>query len=197
VQKIHFSIIKLIAFLPSLFLSCSLNYNDAQNKQSLSPEFVFHDAHFKRTEDGAVKLLFIADKIEQYSGVDEMYGINMNFSTFDSQGTKTVEGHCNLFSADNSNKLYQLFDKVTINSYKNNAEIIAESLKWNGKTETLVSTADNPVTITIDKLIITGIGFAASGKDTSYSLQKNVTGMYSDTIQNNDKSIIVGDINEN
>jgi len=183
VQKIHSSIIKLIVFLTLLMISCSLNYNDAENKESLSPEFIFYDTQFKRTENGIVKLFFSADQLEQYSGVDAMYGINIKFSTFNEQSTKTIDGQCNLFSADNTNKIYQLFDDVSIKSYKNNAKIITNNLKWNAQTETLVTSKDDPVTITIDGLTINGIGFSASGKDITYSLEKNVTGTLSDTSQ--------------
>ncbi|OJF76497.1 MAG: LPS export ABC transporter periplasmic protein LptC [Treponema sp. CETP13] len=176
-QKIRF-FVKFETFFILFFLfSCSLDYNDTTNEKSVSPEFVFDNANFVRTKDEKISLEFSADKIEQYCGVDAMFGTNINFTSYDSQGKKSLEGRCNLFAANNETKIYQLFSDIFIHSYEKKATITAENLMWNGKTENLVGTTDDTVTITTDEFTMSGTGFTASEKDASFSLQKNVSGI--------------------
>lgn len=176
-QKIRFFVKIEIFFIFFFLFSCSLDYNDATKEKSNSPEFIFNDAKFIRTENKKISLTFTADTIEQYSGVDAMYGKNIYFVSYDSKNNKSLEGHCNLFSANNETKIYQLFSDIYIHSYDKKAEITAENLRWNGKTENLVGTTDDIVTITTDEFTMSGTGFTASEKDSSFSLQKNISGI--------------------
>lgn len=168
----------LVYIIVSFFVfSCSLNYNDTKESISTSPEFVFRNPQFTRIEENKKKLMFTAEHIEQYSGSDAMYGKNITFTAFDNNNNKAFSGQCTLFSADNGKEIYQLFDGISIHDYDKKTDITAKNLYWNSKTETLVGTTDDEVTIQTENLTITGTGFAASGKDGEYSIQKNVSGI--------------------
>ncbi|MGI5174475.1 LPS export ABC transporter periplasmic protein LptC [Treponema sp. OMZ 840] len=160
---------------------CSLDYGQASQAQILSPEFVFYDARFTRVQNKKIKLKLQADKLEQYTGMDVMYGQNVHFALYDERGQSSLTGNCMLLSADKDNKVYHFFSNVYIKSYEYRAEISAQNLRWNEDTEILDSGKNDFVGISVEKpngarIQIEGKGFSAYKKDRSFRFSENISG---------------------
>lgn len=195
----------------AIFASCSLEYANIDATKSSSPEFVFYDAEFTRTEDNKKLVEMNATQLEQYSGIDAMYIEDVVFTVYDSDKKASITGSCNLLSADMENDIFHFFGDVTITSYEHDAKVTAQNLRWNNKTEILssgltdavrISTGSGqtleatnnvtePVVLSPEGILsdsqkqtlitIEGTGFSARGINLSYSFDGPVTGSIVET----------------
>lgn len=171
-----FNLSLFLIILASLF-SCSLKYNETQTSSSTTPEFVFNSPQFIRVTNGQKTITIDAEQIEQYEHDETLYAKALVFKLFDETNKIKTSGTCNLLSANSETGIYTLFDDIKINSDEKDITITAQNLKWNDKTEQLVSAGDAPVTITQkDGTKISGNNFSASGFDNSFSFSNNVSG---------------------
>jgi len=189
--------ISSVVFFLLLFVSCSLKYTEEEVSVKGIPEIVFTNAKYLRYEEGIVSAKLYSDELEQYRNDNALYGKNVFFNTFDKSGIISAEGSCDFLSANTSNDKYTLLDNIKIKSFENNIEINAQSLKWDGKTEQLISGSDDSVTIIKDsssqddeknsnsKMIIQGSGFSASGLTRSFKFEKNISGIIKSSKKNN------------
>ena len=166
--------------------SCSIDYTMPTIGESDKPEFIFKDASFSRMEGGMEKAVLYAGRIELYRSEDCMYGKDLSFVVYDSDGSVSVTGSCGLLSADTANEDYVFYDDVNITSYSQNLRVEADNVSWNGKTEQLVSAGVSPVriysggfsgkntsSITAE---LTGMGFSADGRNFEYIFAEGVSG---------------------
>lgn len=168
------------------FSSCSIDYTVPSVAESDKPEFVFKNASFSRTEGGSVKAVLYAGEIELYRSEDSMYGKDLSFVVYDSDGELSVTGSCGLISADTSREEYVFYDDVSITSYGQNMRVEADNVSWNAKTGQLVSAGVAPVRIfsggfsNSDSSSITaeltGMGFSADGEKLDYVFAEGVSG---------------------
>lgn len=182
--------------------SCSLDYASIDEANASSPEFVFYDAEFTRTEDNKKTIQMKATQLEQYSGLDAMYLENASFALFDSDLQPNINGSAELLSADMDKDIYHFFGDVYIASHEHDVEVTAQNLRWNNKTEVLSSGLRDKVSIATGsgqtlpnanetnavaedsstegqkqtRISIEGTGFSANGVDLSYSFEGSITG---------------------
>lgn len=166
--------------------ACSLDYGTASQAQVQSPEFIFYDVRFTRIENNTVKLETDAAKLEQYSGIDAMYGEKVRFALYDNNGKISVEGSCALLSADRENELYHFFSGIEMYSREHHARVSADNLRWDAKKEILDSGKKDSVRIIMEtengtRFETNGTGFIARKKDRSYSFSEAVEGKLSET----------------
>lgn len=166
-----------IFFLWAILSSCSLSYRtQSKDVEENVPDLTFSDTNFTRYEDTRKTIVFTADKIEQYNDGTTMYAKNMSFSIFDKDGKEDSSGSCNLMSANTGKGIYELFDNIEIKN--NSREIIlkANALRWNEKTEQIIGSATDTVSLIKNNTTLEGKNFSASAISNSFSFNGNVAG---------------------
>lgn len=186
-------IVTFFSLVLFLFTSCSLDYSTHTEDESNAPEFIFEQVTMMKIEEGKKDSTLTAQKMEQYRNADAVYGKNVAFKVFNTQGKISIEGKCGLLSADNDNELYILSDEVIVTSYEQNLQIASKSLRWNNQTEQLTNSRNEIITITNGlqnndsnyaepeketntSLTLTGKGLSASGVSRTYSLLEQIEG---------------------
>lgn len=190
------SLLVLTISLFSLILttSCSLDYGQVFEDNSRVPEFIFNDVKMTRIEEGSQTVALHAGTLEQYKNSGVTYGKQVTFENFDKNGKKTVQGNCTLLSADTDTEIYTLYDNITLTSFEQDIQIIAENLKWNNKNEQLTSGANDKVIIKSGGFDpensasthseMSGTGFSASSISLSYRFVSDISG----TIETDDSN---------
>lgn len=173
----------LASICPLIFNSCSLDYGQETNAESKVPEFVFRKVKFSRYEDAVKNVQLNAEQLEQYKVDSSAYARDVDFYSWTKDRELDTEGSCHLMGIDTQNNLYILHQDISIRNLSQNFQIEAENLKWNGKTEQLVSSRDETVKITYDNMELEGTGFSASGISKSFSFNRDVKG----TLETGDK----------
>ncbi len=176
----------IFVFLLALcFASCSLNYDIAGKgaAENLIPEMIINKAEFTRVKNRKEILSFKADKLELYKTDDLICGENIYFSIFNDSQKILTEGSSRYFSANQYTEIYTLLGDVELNSYEENFLLNAERLKWNGKTEQLVSAKDDTVVMKKGfnnkkdgSFSVQGKGFAASLFKKEFSFDGGISG---------------------
>lgn len=165
-----------VCFSLWLLSSCSLKYGNDVFDESVIPEFIFDNSEFSRYEENVKTMSLKAAKLEQYKTGKSMYGQQVEFSLFDKKGELETSGECGLLAANTKEERYALYDKIVINSKKDDVKIKAESLKWNGKSEQLVSGRNDVVSIEKGGTVMRGSGFSASGVSRKFIFTGYVNG---------------------
>lgn len=148
---------------------------------------VFSDSKYYSYEDGVLYSQMEATLLEQYHEESTMYGKQVTFKTYDKEGIIAAEGSCDLISSNTSSDYYTLLGNVKIISYQDNLSLTGESLKWNGKTEQLVSGTGENINIVKAqkegnentesmKMDVSGQNFSASGLSGSFQFLGPVSG---------------------
>jgi LPS export ABC transporter protein LptC len=184
----------ILAFIPFFcifFAGCTLEYlRDAENDDQI-PEFIFTAARMSRVEDNILSLAFEAAQLEQYKDENSFYGIDIRFTSYDSAGIEKSSGAAGSLYGNQKTEEYMLLDGAVFVSRSDGAEILSESLRWNGKNEQLVSGSGEQVIIRRETssgdgdsadggsfLEMTGYGFAASGITLEYEFGHTISGMF-------------------
>lgn len=171
--------LSFLIFMGAVSSSCSLKYGSTPVVEDKTPEFVFSGVEMTRYEDKKKKVELKADAIEQYKGSSSSYVKDVDFSSYDSDNKIATEGSCGYLLLDTDNEVYELYDDIKLFSKTKEATVFAKSLRWNGKSEQLVSGRGENVRIEKDDIIIYGSGFSASGASGEFSF----TGMVSGNIE--------------
>ncbi len=184
-------LLKTVSIVAVLFgSSCSLDYFEQGAAPSESPEFVFFNADFIRTENNSISMRMRVEQVEQYNEDGLTFASRPSFTLYDSNENSSAIGYCDILSADTAKEEYAFFGNVSITSYEHNARVDAENLRWNGLTELFSGAKNETVSITVGassdpsndldesgtKLHVTGEGFSASALDFSYSFTGPVSG---------------------
>lgn len=173
-------------FLLSLLficISCSLTYTQEEPEVDNVPEIIFDDVQFRRYENGRQTSELSADRLEQYRNDDALYSRSSRFKTFNDDGSLSAEGSCNYLSADTGADRYTLIGNIQIVSYDEYLSLSAGNLKWNGKTEQLVTGSGDEVSVSRyqdsgegNSVRLSGSGFSASGISRSFQFSGPVSG---------------------
>lgn len=178
----------LCAVIAALLLSaCSLDYGEQVNASAQVPELTFRNSTYSRYQDGKLSVRLEADTLEQYKGTQGSFAGNAHFLTWSDSGELETEGTCALLGINSSTEIYTMFSNILLKNYKQNMEIKAQNLKWNGKTEQLTSGKTDTVFLHRDNMELYGTGFSASGVSQTFSFDAPVSGTIetaSDTEQN-------------
>lgn len=168
-------------------ISCSIKYQDSFNAENSVPEFKFEESELTRYEKRKITVSFSAQELEQYKKSSESFAKNIDFTSFDDNGEVSVQGSCDLLSANTDTETYLLFDNINVYSKKEAATFTSDSLRWDAKTEQLTSGRLDTVKIKKDDVTIYGTGFSSSGIDKSFRFSGTVSGeiITKDNNQNN------------
>lgn len=181
------SIRLILVILQVLFFSCSLKYGSTVSVEDVVPEFSFEDAKYTRVEDGKVSFYLEAGKLEQYKNSSATYAQDVDFTVYE-DGEITVSGECGYLSADTKTEIYSLHDDIYIDSVEKDLKVKAKNLKWDGKTEQLVSGRTDNVTVETSEVKVVGSGFSASGVSNSYEFTAMVSGNIETKEEDNEKT---------
>lgn len=141
-----------------------------------------------------------AEILEQYQDDGALYGSQVFFTTYNKEGALSAEGHSQMISANNSDKLYALLGQVEIQSFEEDLVIKANSLNWDGKSEQLVTGALDSIELkknnqedasssqdgesSASRMELTGTGFSASGSTMDFQFTGAVSGkIYTNTTE--------------
>lgn len=163
-------------FFIFLFIGCSLNYDDDSKKENNAPQFIFEKPIFSRYENQKLSLKISANTIERYKTNSSIFAQDLQFEQFNADQDLQTKGKCGLFSVDQNNGIYLLFDNIELFSKEHSANFFADYLKWNSNTEQLVGSKRDTVRIEKDDVIIFGTGFSASQISNTYKFSGTVTG---------------------
>ena len=70
----------LFVWIGICFFSCSLEYKEEEVSTSNIPEIIFNDAHYKKYEDGSLRVELTASQLEQYQKDSYLYGTDARFT---------------------------------------------------------------------------------------------------------------------
>ena len=180
-KKVIFSV---LAILPLLFVSCSLDYGTQNEQQKrILPEMILSDVNFTRIEKFNETASLQAATLEIFKEDDTIYGNDISFKSFDNKKV-TATGSSEFIKIDNRSSTYLLLGKTNINSTKNGIIINSDNFKWNDKTSQLTSDSDSIVTIhkqpdakNNTSLTVTGSGFAFSALSLNYVFNGKVNAL--------------------
>ena len=176
----------LIPFFCTGLISCSLKYVENVNVEETVPEFIFEGTSISSFEDNKITYNISAKKLEQYKNSSETYAKDVSFIAYDDDEIST-EGNCGILFADTSAEIYELFENISLTSHTDDVKFSAEMLKWNAKTEQLVSSKNGFVQVQTEDSKIRGTGFSSSGISKNFSFEGNVVGTI-ETSENSDSS---------
>ena len=164
---------------------CSLRYNSSFQDEANVPEFIFTDATFTKYEDSTKKLSLSAETLEQYSEGNSMYAKGVSFKLLNKEGEIETEGSCNLLAANSDAEKYTLFDDIKVKNIKEDFEVSADTLRWNGKSEQLTSSRNDMVSIKKGDTYMIGSGFSASAVRKKFSFTGIISGEFTKDEDNN------------
>lgn len=164
---------------------CSLRYNSSFQDEANVPEFIFTDATFTKYEDSTKKLSLSAETLEQYSEGNSMYAKEVSFKLLNKEGEIETEGSCNLLAANSDAEKYTLFDDIKVKNIKEDFEVSADTLRWNGKSEQLTSSRNDMVSIKKGDTYMIGSGFSASAVSKKFSFTGIISGEFTKDEDNN------------
>lgn len=168
---------------------CSLRYNSSFQDEANVPEFIFTDATFTKYEDSTKKLSLSAETLEQYSEGNSMYAKGVSFKLLNKEGEIETEGSCNLLSANSDAEKYTLFDDIKVKNIKEDFEVSADTLRWNGKSEQLTSSRNDMVSIKKGDTYMIGSGFSASAVSKKFSFTGIISGEFTKDEDNNHSEV--------
>lgn len=168
---------------------CSLRYNSSFQDEANVPEFIFTDATFTKYEDSTKKLSLSAETLEQYSEGNSMYAKGVSFKLLNKEGEIETEGSCNLLAANSDAEKYTLFDDIKVKNIKEDFEVSADTLRWNGKSEQLTSSRNDMVSIKKGDTYMIGSGFSASAVSKKFSFTGIISGEFTKDEDNNQSEV--------
>lgn len=168
---------------------CSLRYNSSFQDEANVPEFIFTDATFTKYEDSTKKLSLSAETLEQYSEGNSMYAKGVSFKLLNKEGEIETEGSCNLLAANSDAEKYTLFDDIKVKNIKEDFEVSADTLRWNGKSEQLTSSRNDMVSIKKGDTYMIGSGFSASAVSKKFSFTGIISGEFTKDEDNNHSEV--------
>ncbi|MCR5494656.1 MAG: LPS export ABC transporter periplasmic protein LptC [Treponema sp.] len=178
--------VSLLLIIVLIFSGCSLRYNSSYQDEADVPEFIFTDATFTKYEDNTKKLSLSAASLEQYSQNNSMYAKDVSFQLLNKAGEVETEGSCHILAANSDDEKYTLFDQIKVKNFKEDFEVTADTLRWNGKSEQLTSSRNDMVSIKKGDTFMMGSGFSASAVSKSFSFTGVISGEFTKDEENNE-----------
>lgn len=172
-KKLLLTVFSVLIFSLS---GCSLKYNSELISEENVPQIRLENIVMRRYSDNKKNLELTSSIYEQYKNVSQSYARNASFTLYDSNMNETSKGVTGIISSNSNDQIFALFDGIEFYDQNQNIKIAGDSLKWNGKTEQLVSAKNSEITIKKDDLIITGKDFSASAVSNTFLFSNSVRG---------------------
>ena len=164
----------LISFFS--FSACSLKYQRDTVSELNVPQISFEDATVCQFSDNKVTTKLVGSVYEQYKNTGAIYAKDATFYLYDDSGKEKATASVVLLGADPQNEIYEFFDGISFVDNDQNTKISGQSLKWNTKTEQLVSFKNQEITVKKENLEITGKDFSASAISDTFLFSGTVHG---------------------
>lgn len=172
-KKLLLTVFSVLIFSLS---GCSLKYNSELISEENVPQIRLENIVMRRYSDNKKNLELTSSIYEQYKNASQSYARNASFTLYDSDMNETSKGVTGIISSNSSDQIFALFDGIEFYDQNQNIKIAGDSLKWNGKTEQLVSAKNSEITIKKDDLVITGKDFSASAVSNTFLFSDSVHG---------------------
>ena len=121
----------LFVWVGICFFSCSLEYKEEEVSTSNIPEIIFNDAHYKKYEDGSLRVELTASQLEQYQKDSYLYGTDARFTGY-REGKPSLEGQSSAFAGDIAAENFTLVGGAQVSSLEDNTVFKSENIKWQG-----------------------------------------------------------------
>lgn len=155
---------------------CSLKYNRELLSEENAPQLRLENIVMRKYNDNKKSLELKSSVYEQYKSANLSYARDAVFTLYDSDMKQTSTGEASLLSANTREEVFSLFGGIDFYDSTQNLKINGDSLRWNGKTEQLVSAKGKEITIHKDDLIISGKDFSASAVSNTFLFSSSVHG---------------------
>ncbi|MCQ2610531.1 MAG: LPS export ABC transporter periplasmic protein LptC [Treponema sp.] len=170
------SILALTVLISLCTASCSLKYRRDKLAENFIPQIVFSQAVLNRYENNKKSLALKTVKFEQYDKSNTVFAQDCDFVLFDEEGKEISTGACALLSADSDSEIYTFYDGISFDNKKQGIAIKGSTIKWNGKTQQLVSAKNSQLTLKKDDFEVTGKNFSASSVSNTFQFSQGVKG---------------------
>ena len=158
------------------FSACSLKYQRDSISELNVPQISFENASVYQYVDNKKTMMLDGKLYEQYKSSGLIYAKDAKFTLFDKDQKETSTASAKLIGADPANEIYEFFDGIDFADKTQDTFITGNTLKWNSKTEQLVSAKNQEITIKKDNLEITGKDFSASAVSNTFLFSGPVHG---------------------
>ncbi|MCI6953666.1 MAG: LPS export ABC transporter periplasmic protein LptC [Candidatus Treponema excrementipullorum] len=172
----------LFVWVGICFFSCSLEYKEEEVSTSNIPEIIFNDAHYKKYEDGSLRVELTASQLEQYQKDSYLYGTDARFTGY-REGKPSLEGQSSAFAGDIAAENFTLVGGAQVSSLEDNTVFKSENIKWQGSSRQVTTGVSDMTEIfkeetdgEVSLIEVAGQGFSASGISQSYEFGGPVTG---------------------
>lgn len=170
-------------FVLCAFSSCSLNYTSDESETPAVPEMIISNPRFCRIENGTKTLDVSASSFELFKDPSALYGSDIAFTVYEKSGTQSANGSSAFLCALTDKGEYTLLGGAAFESGAHGVTLAADTLRWNTKTEQLVTPVGSTVTVTrtLDgggTFSATGKGFTASAFDLSFRFADGCGGVF-------------------
>lgn len=155
---------------------CSLKYTRELVSEENVPQIRLENIVMKRYSDNKKNMQLSSSIYEQYKDASQSYAKNATFILYDESMNQKSTGRTGIISSNSRDQIFALFDGIDFVDHNQNFQIMGDSLKWNGKTEQLVSAKGQSITIKKDDLVITGKDFSASAVSNTFLFSDSVSG---------------------
>ena len=166
-----------VLLLCAALCSCSLKYDEDESTEDDSPELEFTNVDYKKYEDKVMTSEIKADALEQYKSDDTAYAKNASFKSWNKKAELVAEGSCGYLGLDSDREVYVLFGDIFIDNVEQEFKLEAQSLKWSGKTQMLVSGKEDVVRLERDDVEVSGSGFSANADTRTFEFANPVSGV--------------------
>lgn len=171
-----------IAFVSSLFLSCSFNYGLEALGEKPLPEMVVRKADAQRYENGSISMELKAGLLEIYPTDQVWAAEDVSFIQFSGDGSGSVEseGSAGILLINDTEETYFLGESAEFHLVSDDVKLAAPDLFWVKKLHRLSGPTDGVVRITEGNgSEISGTGFFADTLSHEFVFDSAVSGTLS------------------
>lgn len=159
-----------------LFSGCSLKYQRETVSESNVPQISFENLVLTQYSDNKKTVELESSIYEQYKATGLSFSKDALLKIFDQNQKQTSVAEAKLIAADSKAQVYEFFNGIQFLDNSKDLKISGDTLKWNNKTEQLVSAKNREITVKKENLEITGKDFSASGVSNTFLFSGPVHG---------------------
>lgn len=159
----------LIIFIVLLLASCSFREDEEVHEKAVLPDIILEGAEYTLGQDGNSPIYINSSRMTLYSRDNRAIVENMEFVSYNDDGTISIEGSADHAEIDTENETMDLDGNVLLHQSDGDMMIKAESLYFDTGNEEI--TADGTVSVSSEDGSFRGMGFAADLREKIYSFK--------------------------
>ena len=159
----------LIIFIVLLLASCTFREDEEVHEKAVLPDIILEGAEYTLGQDGNSPIYINSSRMTLYSRDNRAIVENMEFVSYNDDGTISIEGSADHAEIDTENETKELEGNVLLHQSDGDMMIKAESLYFDTKNEEI--TADGTVSVSSEDGSFRGMGFAADLRENIYSFK--------------------------